>query len=213
MYNVKCIEKDTLVLNGKVDNLIWNTAEVLTDFVSPWDECIPSKIEFRCLWDTKNLFFCFKVFDKDVNIDKKDNSINSIGNSDRVELFFRGNDSLNPYYCLEIDPTSRILDFKAYPNKKFDFDWNWPKKDLFTKSYIDEGFFTVEGTISVESLQKLELIKNHKIETGIFRAKYNKCKNSNYHPTWISWVNPNTELPNFHTPTSFGVLNLINTIT
>lgn len=208
-YNVKCIEINTLVLNGKGDNLLWNEAEILTDFISAWDKKTPRPIEFRALWDSKNLFFYFKVFDSEINIDKNDNSNKSIGNSDRVELFFKNNDTLTPYYCLEIDPTPRILDFKANPKRNFEFDWNWPKNDLIVKSDIQNDYFTVEGAITIASLKKLELIKNHTIETGIFRAKYNKCDNSNYEPTWISWVNPNTKLPDFHTPTSFGVLNLL----
>ena len=159
-YNVKCIKSDTLIINGKGDQLIWNKAEVLTDFISAWDKKIPGKIEFRALWDLKNLFFCFKVFDTEINIDKKDNSKKSINNSDRVELFFKTNDALSPYYCLEIDPTSRILDFKANPKKDFEFDWNWPKKDIIVKSDIQNDFFTVEGAISITSLKKLELIQN-----------------------------------------------------
>jgi len=208
-YNVNCIEMDTLTITGNGGNSLWNKAEVLTDFISPWDNKKKNKIEFRALWDTKNLFFCFTVYDKKVHIDEKDDSVDSIGNSDRVELFFRTDSSLNPYYCLEIDPTSRIMDFIAYPNKNFDFNWNWPKNDLTVKSHINSNNFTVEIAISIISLKNLNLIKGNKIEVGIFRAKYNEQENSIYEPTWISWVNPNTESPNFHTPTSFGVLNLM----
>lgn len=208
-YNVNYIKIDTLLINGKGDDLQWNNAEVLSDFLSAWDDRIPSRIEFRSLWDSKNLFFCFKVFDNEINIDKRDNSKKSIGNSDRVELFFKKNNEPHTHYCLEIDPTSRILDFKANPKRQFEFDWNWPKEDLVVKSNIQNDFFTVEGAISIASLEKLEVITNYKIETGIFRAKYNKTKNSSYEPTWISWVNPNTKLPDFHTPTSFGILNLV----
>ncbi len=208
-YNVNCVKPGTLEVNGKGNNLAWNEADVLTDFVSAWDSKTHSLIEFRALWDSKKLFFCFKVFDSEINIDKKDDSLESINNSDRVELFFRTNDTLTPYYCIEIDPTSRILDFKAYPKKNFKFDWSWPKNDIAIKSDIQDDYFTVEGAICIDSMLKLNLIHNHKIETGIFRAKYNKSENSRYEPTWISWVNPNTEFPDFHTPTAFGVLNLM----
>lgn len=208
-YNVRCIENNTLVLNGKGNNTLWDKADVLTDFVSAWSEATPSRIEFRSLWDSKNLYFYFKVFDNEVNIVKNDNSKTSIANSDRVELFFKTNDMPSPYYCLEIDPTSRILDFKANPERNFEFDWNWPKNELIVKSDIQNDFFTVEGAISMASLKKLDLIKNNEIETGIYRAKYNKSKNLIYEPTWISWVNPNTKLPDFHTPKSFGKLNLL----
>ena len=125
-------------------------------------------------------------------------------------MFFRTNAELNPYYCLEIDPTPRIMDFKAYPNKKFNFEWNWPKNDILVKSHIDKDYFIVEGKLNIASLKAFNLIENNKIETGIFRAKFKQQKELNFEPTWISWVNPNTETPNFHTPTSFGVLHLEN---
>lgn len=208
-YNVNCIKKDTLKITGNGNHSLWENAEVLTDFISPWDNKKLDKIEFRALWDTENLFFCFTVFDTKLHIDKKDDSIDSIGNSDRVELFFRTDESLNPYYCLEIDPTSRIMDFMANPNKNFNFNWSWPKKDLTVKSYINRDNFTVEIVISIISLRKLNLIKGNKIDVGIFRAKYYEQENSNFEPIWISWVNPDAESPNFHTPTSFGVLYLM----
>lgn len=208
-YNVNLLKISNSILDGKDDSKKWETAEVLTDFESPWDTSIPNRIEFRALWDFKNIYFYFKVFDQEIHIDNTDNSYNSTGNSDRVELFFRANEVMSPYYCLEIDPTPRIMDFKAMPNKDFYFNWNFPKNDLEVKSQINNQYFTVEITISVEILRKLNLINGNKIETGIFRAKYNK-ENSSYIPTWISWVNPNTKSPNFHISSSFGVLNLLN---
>ena len=56
----------------------------------------------------------------------------------------------------------------------------------------------------------LNLLKDYKIETGIFRAKYNEVEISIFEPVWISWVDPVTEEPNFHTASSFGVLNLMD---
>ncbi|WP_426485859.1 carbohydrate-binding family 9-like protein [Flavobacterium sp. 2] len=192
-----------------LDQSIWKNANCLTDFSSPWNTDLVSKIEFRALWNTENLYFNFRVFDADIYIDEKDNSIDSIGNSDRVELFFRVNDSLNPYYCLEIDTSARLMDFEAKPDKDFDFSWKWPKEDLSITASKDEVSFTVEGQISIESFNKLNLIQNNIIEAGIFRAKFSKDENQNYEPTWISWVNPNTETPNFHIASSFGKFKLM----
>lgn len=208
-YEVNLIKKNQLIISGKGDDSLWNSAMILDDFISPWDTDKPSKIEFKALWDGVSLFFCFTVFDTMIHIEKKDDSFESIGNSDRVELFFRPDSSLNPYYCLEIDSTARIMDFIAYPNKNFDFDWCWPHNDLMVKSTINDNSFTVEGAISIESLKRFNLIKNDKIETGIFRAKYCDRNNLIFEPTWISWVNPITETPNFHISSSFGELNLM----
>ncbi len=208
-YNVNNIEKDQLIISGKGDHPFWKKATIISDFSSPWDDEKIAKIEFKALWDTTHLFFCFEVYDNSIHIIKTDDSKDSINDSDRVELFFRSDKNLNPYYCLEIDPTPRIMDFKALPNKKFDFNWNWPKQDLIVKSDIKKNSFTVEGKISIASLKAFNLIHNNTIETGIYRAKYNEVKPSVFEPTWITWVNPNTESPNFHTPTSFGELKLI----
>ena len=101
------------------------------------------------------------------------------------------------------------MDFVAYPNKKFDFDWNWPQNNIEVKSSINDDSFTVEGSISISSLKMLNLIKDNKIETGIFRAKYNETEKSIFEPVWISWVDPDTEEPNFHIASSFGILNLM----
>lgn len=210
IYTVKQIEQNQLEITGKGSDSLWDKANVLLDFCSPWDGDKIKEIEFKALWSKDTFFFRFQVNDSEIHIDTTDNTINSINNSDRVELFFRTNDSLDPYYCLEIDPTPRIMDFKAHPNKQFDFNWNWPSKDIVVKSSINKKRFTVEGAISIASITKLGLIKDGKIEAGIYRAKYNKQSDGSYEPTWITWVNPNTESPNFHTPSSFGVLLLEN---
>lgn len=209
-YKVKFIKNKALVISGKGDSAIWDDAEILDQFISPWNtETIP-EITFRALWDETFLFFCFTVYDPLTYINKKDNTFDSIGASDRVELFFRKDQTLNPYYCLEIDASARIMDFKAHPNKNFDFEWSWPNNDLIVKSAINDDCFTVEGAISIASLKKLDLIQNGIIETGIFRAKYNKIEaNNSYEPTWITWINPNTKSPDFHTPNSFGELLLM----
>ena len=203
-YNVNLIEKNQLNISGKGDDVLWNKAAILDNFVSPWNTDKKSEIIFKALWDRENLFFNFTVFDTEIHIEKKDDSVESIGNSDRVELFFRPDDSLNPYYCLEIDTCSRIMDFIAYPNSNFDFNWDWHQNNLKVKSSINADSFIVEGSISIKSLKRFNLINNNIIETGVFRAKYKKTQNKTFEPTWITWVNPNTETPNFHISSSFG---------
>jgi hypothetical protein len=208
-YQVILADKNLKNNKQILDLSLWEKANCLTDFCSPWKKDPVSKIEFRALWDLDNLYFNFRVFDTDVYIDQKDGSFDSIGNSDRVELFFRTNDSLNPYYCLEIDTAVRIMDFKAYPERNFDYDWKWPKKEIEVTTSKDDISFTVQGRISIQSLRDLNLIQNNTIEAGVYRAKFSLAQNLQYEPTWISWVNPNTEKPNFHIASSFGKFVLV----
>ncbi|WP_264551618.1 sugar-binding protein [Flavobacterium sp. N2038] len=203
-YQVILIDKNSTDDVEILNSSLWENANCLTDFSSPWKNDPISKIEFRALWDLENLYFNFRVFDTDIYIDQKDDSIDSIGNSDRVELFFRANKTLDPYYCLEMDTSTRVMDFKARPDKNFDFNWDWPKEDLKLIASVDKVSFTVVGRISIASLNRLNLIQNNTIETGVYRAKFSKKENQNYEPTWISWVDPDTETPNFHTASSFG---------
>ncbi|MFI0429370.1 sugar-binding protein [Mariniflexile sp. HMF6888] len=207
-YNVIKIPLNQLIITGKADSHLWKKAYVLNDFHSPWEEIKNTETKFKALWDCNFLFFCFEVLDDNIYVDKADNSFNSINRSDRVELFFRSNASLDPYYCLEIDPTPRIMDFKAYPNKNFDFNWNWPKENLIVRSSFNSKGFCIEGKISMASLKKLNLLHDNMIETGIYRAKYHKSEKSVYEPIWLTWVNPSTETPNFHIASSFGILKL-----
>jgi len=198
--------RDKRQKKGIEDSVVsfWENANCLTDFCSAWKSDSFSKIEFRAFWDLENLFFKFRVFDTHIYLDQKDDSFDSIRNSDRVELFLRTNESLDPYYCLEMDTAGRLMDFRARPNKEFDFEWKWPKTDFEIKTSKDEISFTVEGQISIKSLKELNLIHNNTIEAGVFRAKFLENEKRQYEPTWISWVNPDTETPNFHIASSFG---------
>ncbi len=203
-YQVILVDKNQKKEGQILNSSLWEKANCLTDFCSPWKSDSFSKIEFRALWDLDYLYFNFQVFDSEVYIDRKDNSTESICNSDRVELFFRKDEKLSPYYCLEMDVDARILDFEAYPKWNFDYNWKWPEGHLEIQSAKKQNLFIVEGRISVASLKELDLIQNNTIETGVYRAKFSKDEKGEYQPTWISWVNPNTEEPNFHIASSFG---------
>jgi len=203
-YQVVLIDKNPKNESEILNMSFWEKAHCLTDFSSPWNSNPVLKIEFRALWDLDYLYFNFQVFDSEVYVDRKDHSTDSICNSDRVELFFRKDEKLSPYYCLEMDADARILDFEAYPNWNFDYDWKWPEKQLEIQSIKEQNSFTVAGRISIASLEELDLIHNNTIETGVYRAKFSPNEREEYQPTWISWVNPNTAEPNFHIASSFG---------
>lgn len=207
-YNVIYIGEEELLLDGHGNDKLWGKAGIINDFISPWSDEVINSIEFRALWNREKLYFQFKVQDNSVHIDYTGNSFDNIGNSDRVELFFRKDKNLNPYYCLEIDPTPRVMDFRAFANRNFEFDWNFSKEDFDVKSNISENRFIVEGYITIDYLKKLELVSNNRLEVGVFRAKYYKLEPASYEPVWITWCKPESETPDFHIPSSFGTFYL-----
>jgi len=208
IYTVKHISDDGKISNDKLSDLHWDKANSLSDFDDYWGEKPLHKTEFKALWSDSHLFLRYVVFDSSVHTDDNEDLIVGVNNSDRVEIFFRKDKNLNPYYCLEIDTSPRVMDFKAKPNKEFDFTWSWPG-GLTVESTILEDKYIVEISIGIESLNELGLINNNIIEAGIYRAKYIKDNNGVFEPKWISWINPDTETPNFHIHTSFGKLHLI----
>ena len=211
IYKVNKIDANHMTINGKSDHPLWEKAIVLKEFSSPWHFENVEDIEFRAIHDGDHLFVSYRVNDASLHIDSTDDSKKSVDNSDRVELFLRSNKHLDPYYCLEIDPLGRVQDFIARPDKQFDYTWNWPEEDISIKSYITASSFSVEVAISIASLKSFKLIqKDGSIEAGIYRAKYNQQPNGQFEPTWITWVDPQTETPNFHTASSFGKLKLNN---
>lgn len=207
-YIVRHLPQNVIEYSKNFDEIPWSQANVLVDFKNPWSSKKLPNTEFRALWDSKHLYFRFDAKDSSIYINENDNSVESIGASDRVEIFFRKNKDLDPYYCMEIDPKARIMDFKALPNRNFNFEWSYTKEHLNVEAHITEKGYLVEGTVSIKFLENSDLLHNGIIETGIYRAKYIKQKGSGYQPTWITWVDPQTENPDFHTPSSFGLFEL-----
>ena len=210
VYKVK--KATEVTLSGNVDDPQWNVANNLTDFKSPWDNKPVDPIAFRALYDEEYLYFSFVVADNEVYTDLKDDSKESIAQSDRVELFLRSDNLLDPYYCLEIDTQPRVMDFLARPNRDFDLGWSWPAAGIEVKSAIDEQKFSVEGKLSLASLKTLNLLKQDKmgyyLEVGVYRAKYTRETTGQNKATWITWIDPQTEYPEFHIKDSFGVFRL-----
>ena len=210
VYKVK--KATEVTLSGNVDDPQWNVANNLTDFKSPWDNKPVDPISFRALYDEEYLYFSFVVSDNEVYTDLKDDSKESIAQSDRVELFLRSDYLLDPYYCLEIDTQPRVMDFIARPNRNFDLGWSWPAAGIEVKSAIDEQKFSVEGKLSLASLKTLNLLKQDEkgyyLEVGVYRAKYTRETTGQNKATWITWVDPQTEYPEFHIKDSFGVFRL-----
>jgi hypothetical protein len=130
--------------------------------------------------------------------------------SDRVEIFFKSDDRLDPYYCLEMDPLGRVLDYRASFYRKFEYNWQWPgSNQLQIKSdYTDQGY-TIEGSITMASLKELNLLKNNELQAGLFRGECLKMRDPESTFSWISWIKPESVRPDFHIPSSFAVIKLV----
>jgi hypothetical protein len=44
---------------------------------------------------------------------------------------------------------------------------------------------------------------------GVYRAEFSHLPSGGVHFGWLSWLQPITEKPDFHVPSSFGVWELL----
>jgi hypothetical protein len=207
-YLVKHVEHPDVSLLDRSVTAKWETVTALTDFSYPWEkEEAPSTV-FKSTHDNKWLYCNFRITDKDIRVFVKTNIKEEVLHGDRVELFFKRDEKMDEYYCLEIDPCGRVYDYRAAHYRKFEPMWAWPSGHLKVETRQGEDGYEVAIAISLESLEDLGLLSNGRLQAGLFRGKCISLSAENQNMKWISWVNPNSETPDFHIPSAFGVLEL-----
>ncbi|MEQ9289991.1 MAG: sugar-binding protein [Cyclobacteriaceae bacterium] len=212
-YWVKYIAGAEVQVDGTDNDTAWDKATVLTDFVYPWQDEQAPATRFRGLWNNEYFYFLFQVEDgfihlvDDASLDEEDQAVGS----DRVEIFTKNPDNSQPYYSLEMDADGRLFDSKAIFDKKNGIDrtWDWPEGHLVIQSSMDEKGYTVEGKISLASLKALGVLTDGVLHAGLYRGEYVAVKGTGIGVKWISWIIPDSTTPNFHIPSSFGVLRLV----
>lgn len=194
-------------LDGLADEPAWQKANPETGFTFPWDDRPAPRTEFRALFDDWALYFTFGVTDDDVVLAEHYRTKEDVVREDRVELFFSLDDELSNYYCIEIDPLGRVLDYRASHYRQFDFSWTFPGLDVM--GHPTEDGYRVEGLIPLKSLELLGFPpadSDRPIKFGIYRAEFRHTEGPKWTESWISWVDPQTDQPDFHVSESFGTL-------
>jgi hypothetical protein len=206
-YQVKKITEE-LVVTGKGDSHLWKKGNTLTNFNYPWEKEKAPQTVFKALHSNDWLYCLFEVSDNNVNIYKDTNEKSEVVFSDRVEIFFKKDDDLNPYYCLELDPLARVFDYEAKYHRQFNSEWSWPAGELVVKSSRKKEGYIVEIAISKRSLNQLGMLKDKNLQAGLFRGNCISLSGKEATIKWISWVKPKSPDPDFHIPSAFGVLTL-----
>ena len=132
-----------------------------------------------------------------------------VAKEDRCELFFSADDDLTNYYCVEIDSRGRCLDYSASYPGEFDFSWIFP--GIKTGASLFDNGYIVEGTIAWSTFKQLDILPRtpgQELRMGLYQAQISTDKPSEDDYQWVSWVDPEVEVAEFHTPQSFGCLEL-----
>ena len=214
-YDVVKREKNTIKIDGKLDDKVWETVPSISgSFHYPWEAVEAPYTEFKAYHDNKNFYFSFAVKDEQVLVDEKwnDDERSTVDNEDRVELFFAAGDidvpqggKLQPYYNVEVDAKGRVHDYSMVYYRDY-MDSTWDMEGLKSAGQTTEDGYVVEAYIPLKTLNDLKLInEDHVMRTGVYRAEFSKPeKAEEITMQWISWVDPKTAEPDYHVNSSFG---------
>ena len=229
IYSVRYLPEAKISLTGRNDDPAWSRAEVEKDFIFPWKETDAPPTEFRALCNDEFFYFAFRVEDGDVVVLDKLHDEGDIVFEDRVEMFFVRDDGMQDYYCFEVDSRGRAFDYRAAYYRQI--DPTWTMKGLETKgSSLPKGY-VVEGRIPLATFEELgfpRLRPGVKFRCGVYRAEFShdrsdgaSAKAPSRHTlgrqvdgpppieAWMSWIDPRTETPDFHVPTSLGWFEIV----
>ncbi len=206
VYRVNKVIKG-ITLDGLGKDSLWQQANLLQEFVFPWQDRIPPETSFRALYNEKYFYFKFEVADTSLVLWEDSSKNMAVTGSDRVELFFAANDSLKPYFQLEMDPRTWVFDARSNYYRKVDSDWKWEGMQTYC-SIFPQGYI-LEGRIPMDSFETLGLWKDaekSRLLCGIFRAEFVPIRPDSIQHNWISWIIPQSLTPDFHIPSAFGQL-------
>jgi hypothetical protein len=113
-------------LDGHLDEVQWSHATVESHFVFPWQERTAPGTDFRALCDDDYFYFAFRVVDADLFVLADLPEEGYAVFEDRVEMYFARDDWMQDYYCIEIDPHGRTMDYSGSYYRQFDLNWRCP---------------------------------------------------------------------------------------
>ena len=194
-------------IDGYALEEVWKEIPPLTAFRYHWDDEEPPKTELRLFHNGTDLYFLYTVEDDDVVSRNVINDEMDVADEDRIEFGLSPEDSTAPYYFFEIDSQGRVLDYETRYYRHFDTTWDSNSLEVLGRT--TETGYEVEGKFSLQELRDLGVLTSDgKMRLGCFRGEYVSGKSSDDNHKWISWVDPQTAVPDFHVRSAFGVARL-----
>lgn len=194
-------------IDGRGLEEVWEQIPPLTAFRGYWDGEEQPKTELRLFHNGEFLFFLYTVEDNDVVCSHVISEEMDIAKEDRIEFGMRPEDSTAPYYFFEIDSQGRVLDYETRAYRHFDPSWDSNSLEVLGRP--TETGYEVEGKFALQELRDLGVLTSDgKIRLGCFRGEYFSDKPGDENCKWISWIHPQTAVPDFHVRSAFGVARL-----
>lgn len=202
LLDVPVAEKE-ITVDG--DGKDWDSKPLVLGLTAPWNGSIKDSTAICICHDKKNLYFLFKIKDDNLIYDDREGE-EAVNYRDRAEIFFSKDEKLSTYFCAEIDPQVKVLDYEAHFYRDFNFEWDF--KQLIVASQLENDGYVVEGALPIEWLKSSQLLSDDgEMFIGLYRANAIEPENAES-IVWYSWIVPDSKDPDFHIPSSLGKLRL-----
>jgi hypothetical protein len=193
------------VLDGKLDDACWKSAEVATDFRLIFDarKNPLHRTEIRMCYDAQYLYFFYLLHDDKIDklqVGMPDDARDVVKvNEDVVELFLDPQRSKQAYYQFMTTPLGARFDLRVTPEKKREVGTYTP--EWIVAPHIGEKSWAVEIRIPFSEL----VFDNSFIGTPVPGEEWgvNFCRDQGYRKEWALW-SPHKQ-KSFHRPNQFGV--------
>jgi hypothetical protein len=186
-----------IIIDGLNKKGEWESIDSIAGFSAPWSSIGYDQTVFKCFCSNTFFYFYFDVIDNTIITYNFEEEL-TVAKEDRVELFFSAKSDLSKYYCIEMDPLGRKLDYSAQFYRKFEETWNFNQVDIAAR--ITPDGYVVEGRIPLSELENLGIKESFYL--GIFRADFTGKRTDEVN--WYSWIDPKCSAPDFHIPTALG---------
>ena len=199
IYPLHRIGQDMIKIDGVLREPEWQKAVIEKAFSFPWENNTAPTTEFRALYDDDYLYFSFNVVDDEIVVADSIENEKGLIDEDRVEIYFTLDEQLKEYYCIEIDPHGRVLDYSASFHRQFDFSWEW--ENVVTGGTRTDAGYIVEGVFPLQTLKSLGLPVNNgdtMLRAAVFRAQFHRDSDGKIEEHWLSWQDPSVDEPDFH---------------
>lgn len=160
---------------------------------APWDGLDDATV-FRCHADEDRFYFHYEVLDSTLTIIGDYEGERTVDWEDRVEIFFSTTSDMSAYYCAEIDPLGRRMDYSASFGQPLGYEWNF--STMRQAGQVFDGGYIVSGSVARDELERLGVDLDGGFHMGVFRADFHNDGSVN----WYSAVSTDDESPYFHKP-------------